>query len=235
MRSVLLLLAAVGPPPAVDLTAVFLSAVAGALFALDDTVDFDPAGVFGMAIISGFGGGILRDILLQQGLPAALTDSRYLIAVMIAAAIVLPFGSLVRRLGFLFLLVDAAGLGIYAMLGLTKALAVDVPWLPAIFVGVVAATGGGLLRDVFAGRVPQIFLPGTLVATAAAAGCIVYLLLDRAGLREEGAVTAGAIAAFAVHLIAVRLGWETPSAKRVHTVASTIRHSATRRRRKRRT
>ncbi|MGH2602635.1 MAG: trimeric intracellular cation channel family protein, partial [Dehalococcoidia bacterium] len=205
--------ASVEPPLAVGVIAVFVSAIAGAVDAIRSDVDFDISGVIGLAIVGGIGGGLLRDILLQRGTPAALDNPVYLIAALIAVPIALPFTSLLKRFDLIFLSMDAAGLGLWALLGTSMALTDGLHWVSALFVGVVAANGGGLLRDIFSGRVPAMFLPGTFYAMAGAAGCVLFMLLLAADINATAAYGVGAIAIFSIRMLAVRFRWRTASAK----------------------
>src|SRR5689334_22578248 len=95
-----------------DLTATFLFAVTGAWVAIRKSYDY--VGVFVLALVTGIGGGMLRDVIyIAAGPPAAVQDSRYLIAVALGALV----GTFTYRRGpqldRAFSLVDALGLGVY--------------------------------------------------------------------------------------------------------------------------
>lgn len=175
-------------PIAIDLVATFLFAWSGALLA--SRRGYDPIGVFVVALLSGVGGGLIRDsVFLQQGPPAALRDSRFLIAVLLGC-----FGGLVKPRSFrgasiLFEAVDAVGLGLYAIVGATAALSIGLEPLAAIVVGVANAVGGGILRDVVTREEPLLLKPGHFYGAAALTGCAVYVWL-RTGL-EWSAPRAG--------------------------------------------
>ena len=108
--------------PAFDLAATGLFALSGALRAVRK--GYDVAGLVTLALVAGIGGGLLRDgIFLQEGPPAALVDPRHLIAVGVAAAVGgLAGAALERRFHSTFLVVDALGLGAYAVVGAQQAL-----------------------------------------------------------------------------------------------------------------
>ena len=107
-------------------------------------------------------------------------------------------------------MVDALGLGAYAVVGAQLAVAAGLTLLAAGLVGVVNAVGGGLLRDVLVRREPDLFRPGTLTATAAALGVALYLALT-AGLGVDqalsGWVTVAAV--LAARLLSLRFGLTT--------------------------
>lgn len=161
-------------PIAIDLVATFLFAWSGALLA--SRRGYDPIGVFIIALVSGVGGGLIRDgVFLQQGPPAALRDSRFLTAVLLGCV-----GGVVRPRSFrgaslLFETVDAVGLGLYAIVGASAAVSIGLEALPAVVVGVSNAVGGGILRDVLTREEPLLLKPGQFYAAAALAGCATYV------------------------------------------------------------
>lgn len=198
-------------PIAFDLAATFLFAVTGALVAMRKGYDF--IGVFVLALVTGVGGGLLRDGLFLQQVPAML-DSRYLLAVTVAAAIGLLFGELLNRFSVFFMLVDALGLGIYAVVGAQKTLDLGLDWVPALLIGVINAVGGGLMRDMLTYEAPLVFRPGEFYAAAALAGCAVFIALA-VGLQlpAHQAAFAGIAVTLAVRMASVRFGWRTRAAR----------------------
>src|SRR5687768_6531299 len=107
-------------PLAFDLSGVFLFALTGAMVAIRK--GFDVVGVFAIAGATGLGGGVLRDVLLGATPPAALREPRFLIAAGAAAAVGWTFGARIDRFRPAFTLLDALGLGAYAVVGAQKAL-----------------------------------------------------------------------------------------------------------------
>jgi uncharacterized membrane protein YeiH len=166
-------------PPLFDYGATFAWAISGALVAARR--GYDVAGIAAIALVSAVGGGLLRDgIFLQQGPPQVVRSPWYLILVLIATALVLLVGHRVRnsrRFAGIVELVDALGLGMYAVVGTQASVAVGLSLFGAALVGVVNAVGGGVLRGMLKVREPEIFRPGAFMSTAALLGVIVYLLL----------------------------------------------------------
>ncbi len=197
-------------PLIVDLGAVFVSALSGALFA--QTKRMDLAGLAGLAIVTGLGGGMIRDVLLQQGLPAALTDSRYLVSALAGAMCVLAFGAMVARAGRALVVVDALSLGVYGMVGTLKAVSAGLAFVPAVFLGAITAVGGGVLRDALAGEIPAIFKPGELYAVPAVLGCALLVYLLGAGWAEATAGPGAFVAIVVLRLLSLRFGWRTRAA-----------------------
>jgi uncharacterized membrane protein YeiH len=139
-----------------------------------------------------------------------LVDPRYLAGVLAGMVVGAAFGRRLHRLRLLFLVVDAAALGVYGVVGAQKSLAAGLPLLSATLVGVVNAVGGGMLRDVLVREEPLVFKPGEFYAVAALAGCLLYVaLVARLGVGELPAALAGIGAAFSVRLLSIRLGWRT--------------------------
>lgn len=139
----------------IDLTGVFANAVLGGVMAR--TQRLDPVGFAVLAMLSGLGGGLLRDTLLQHGTPIALTDYAYPLTALAGAAVAFVVSIEGRTWDRAFLLVDALALGCWAAAGSQKTLAFGLGWLPAILLGTITAVGGGLVRDVVLRRIPAIF------------------------------------------------------------------------------
>lgn len=198
-------------PLAFDLAATFLFALTGALTAMRKGYDF--VGVFFLALVTGIGGGLLRDGLFLQQVPAVL-GSHYLLVVVVATVIGLVFGQSLNRLALVFLLVDALGLGLYTVFGAQKALNAGLGWIPALLIGVINAVGGGVLRDLMSREDPLIFRPGEFYAAASLAGGAVFAVLALGmGLAAQLAALAGITVTVLVRVASVRFGWRTPAAR----------------------
>jgi uncharacterized membrane protein YeiH len=165
-------------PVPVELTAVVIGALSGALHAANRKVDV--VGTFSLAMSTGVGGGILRDVLIGVSPPVALSHALYLPVVAVAALLAMLFARSLARLHSALAPVDALLLGLWAVIGTEQALAHQLPVTSAVFVGTVTAVGGGALRDLLTNETPTVFLPGELYATAAFAGALAYPLVVRA-------------------------------------------------------
>ena len=202
-------------PSAFEYGATFAWALSGAL--VGARRGYDGAGLTALALVSATGGGLLRDgLFLQQGPPAVVRSPVYLALVAVAALIVLVAGGRVQRLrpfDQVVGVVDAVGLGAYAVVGTQLAVAAGLTLLGAGLVGVVNAVGGGLLRDVLVRREPDLFRPGTLTATAAALGVALYLALTAGlGLAQALAGWITVAAVLAARLLSLRFGLTTSAA-----------------------
>jgi len=203
----------VSVPLWLDLPAVVVAALGGALVA--SRAGFDLSGVFGLGLLTGLGGGVLRDLLLNE-VPVALTSPEYIIAAIIAAAVIALSAELVDRAVVLLILLDAAALGLYGVTGINKALALDFSAWSAVLVGMIAALGGGVLRDVATARSPEIFRKGgQLYATAVLIGLIAYLITWWIFKDEISAAIVGVLVTFVVRVLAWRLDLILPGPRQV--------------------
>lgn len=185
---------------AIELCAVAVCAVSGVLEAGRKEIDL--LGVVIVALVAALGGGTLRDLLL--GAPVFwIADQTYLY-VAVAAGIAAFFAARVVRLPRdLFVVPDAAGLALFAVLGTQKALALGAPWLAASLMGVITGVFGGVMRDVLCNETPLIFT-GELYATAAWAGALLLVLLGVLGVDASVAALAAIVLIFAIRVIALR-------------------------------
>ena len=198
--------------PVIDLAAVLVGGFSGSLLAARK--QFDVVGVATLAIVAGLGGGIIRDVLLGQGPPAALQDSRYLLAGLVAALVGFYKSADIARIGRVLTVVDAANLGIYTVVGALKALYAGLSPVSAAFLGIVTAVGGGVLRDLLAGDTPGLFHNGELYAVVSALGSALFVALRESQLVSSTVAGATAIVVmFVLRLLAVQFGWSAPRPK----------------------
>jgi len=194
-------------PLYVDLAAVGVGAFAGALFAIFNK-RFDLIGVIAIAIMTGLGGGLIRDLFLAVGRPSALQENNYIITVVIAVVMALLLGRWYhssRRLATKIVTVlDSIAMGLFAVAGTYKALIFNAPVTVAILLGVITAVGGGVLRDVLARRTPAIFTGGPLYATATFIGASLFVILDAFDINRDLAVVITVITIFAIHMLSIR-------------------------------
>ncbi len=196
----------------VDLAGVLGNAILGGIAARSARLDI--VGFVILAILSGLGGGMIRDTLLQRGTPVALTDPYYLILAVIGAFIAFAVhfnGHWSQRA---LTLIDALAVGCWAAAGAQKALGAGLGWLPAIMLGVITAVGGGMVRDLFLLRVPAIFGGNTLYATSALLASVEMVLFSELGLAAIGSAAA-ILSGAALSLLARRYGWILPIEMRI--------------------
>ncbi|QBE47527.1 trimeric intracellular cation channel family protein [Leucobacter triazinivorans] len=195
-------------PLAIDLVAVGVGSLQGALFA----AGFRRIDLLGVAIIgiaSGIGGGFLRDILLGIA-PATLSVNHYLLVATGAAFIGMLLPRLLQKVDPVITLLDALSIGMFGAIGVTKALAMGLPIVPAMFIGTVAAVGGGVLRDVMLNIPIGLMHVGSLYAVASLAGVAVLVALQLLGVEVLVAGIVCVVVTTAVRLLSVRFGWSLP-------------------------
>ena len=185
-----------------DLLTVGIGSLQGALFAIFYK-RFDLVGVIAVAILAGLGGGILRDVLLAIGRPAAMQD-RYIITAIAAVITALIIGRWFKSAVSSVVFLDSAAMALFAVAGTYKAIINSTSELVAVLLGVVTAVGGGVLRDVVCRITPQIFTGGPLYATASAIGATLFVLLNKTSLNLNISVAISAIVIVVIQMASVR-------------------------------
>lgn len=164
-------------------TGIFIFSITGALKAR--TYRMDIFGAIVLAFITSYGGGTLRDLLIGRMPVNWINDNIALILVFCATGITfffeLNFG-LFRKMIFY---TDAFGLGLFTTVGIEVSLQHHINEEYAVVMGVITATFGGLIADIFCNAVPNLLKRGELYATACAIGGVIYVLLRMAGLQHD--------------------------------------------------
>jgi uncharacterized membrane protein YeiH len=190
-----------------DLAGTFVFALSGAMLAVRKR--FDVVGVLVLSVAAGLGGGMLRDVLLGATPPAAIEHESYLLAALVAGLIGFFFHPRVARLGRSIGLLDALGLGFFAVSGTVRSLQFGLEPLSAILLGVVTGAGGGVIRDLLGGETPLV-LRRDVYALAALLGAGVYVGATRLGLAGSPAAAAGVAVTVILRVLAMRYGWQAP-------------------------
>lgn len=189
----------------VDLFGVFVGAITGAL--VGRRLRYDIMGLWFLALFSGLGGGIIRDVMIQAGPPLALVEPAYLPTVAIAAVIAAVLGSRMDQLRRSITLLDAFALASFAVAGSLRSLDNGLGLWPTILLGVITAVGGGMLRDMMIGQTPTVFRRSELYGLAALGTSIAVLLLRELGMPREVVVIAGISVGLFLRLGSLRWGW----------------------------
>ncbi len=190
-----------------DLVGIFVFAISGGLVAVRK--DLDLFGVLVLAGATGLGGGFIRDVLIGDAPPAALADWRYLIVPVAAGLATFRFHPTLGRMERQVNMFDAAGLSLFCVTGAVKALDYGLGPVPAALMGMVTAIGGGIVRDLLAGRVPVVFR-SELYATPALVGASIAVVGHEAGLATWTVALPAALVCFVWRIFAVRRGWTAP-------------------------
>ena len=185
-----------------DLLTVGIGALQGALFAIFYK-RFDLVGVIAVAILTGLGGGIVRDLLLAVGRPAAMED-KYILTAIAAVVTALIIGRWFKSAVNTVVFLDSVAMSLFAIAGTYKATVNLTSDLVAVLLGIITAVGGGVLRDVVCRITPQIFSGGPLYATASAIGATVFVFITNTSINLNAAVAISATLIVAIQMASVR-------------------------------
>ncbi|AOR76887.1 trimeric intracellular cation channel family protein [Novosphingobium resinovorum] len=185
-------------PPALDLVGIAVFALTGALAAAQLRQTFVTVAFF--ALITGVGGGSLRDLLI--GAPVFWVHDPLVAPVCLAVALLAWFTPVRWWRGHILEWADALGLAVYAVFGTIKALHWGVPPVPAMLMGVITGCIGGIVRDVLAGQ-PSILMRPELYVTAAALASGVAAAGIAAGLSPAMTWAIAVIAGFGLRGAAI--------------------------------
>ena len=189
-----------------NLFGVLMFAMSGALAALDKNMYKDLFGISFTGFATAVGGGTLRDIILGAHPIAWVADNNYLIAITAGIILMIIFRKQLHRIPKILLVFDSIGIAIYTIIGMEKALALDVAPLAAVVMGLFTAVMGGVIRDTLINEIPQIFRK-EIYATACIAGALVYLLLKYSSLPEIWSAVISIVTIIAIRLAAVKFRW----------------------------
>jgi len=171
---------------------------------------YDLVGVFFLSAATALGGGLMRDGILGRGIPVALRNPDYIIAVAAACVAGLFLTRRMKRFERWIMVGDALGLATYTMVGAQMALRSGLSVAAALLVGVINGIGGGLLRDVLSREEPLVFKPGEFYALVALAGevCFVFLVIVL-GVDMKTAAISGIALTLVFRYLTVRFKWRT--------------------------
>jgi uncharacterized membrane protein YeiH len=192
-----------------DLAGIFVFALSGAAAGVKHRVDL--FGVLVLSFAAGNAGGLTRDVLLGATPPPAISDWRYIAVSLAAGLVTFYWFPVIDRLRSSVLVLDAAGLALFAVSGTLKALAAGLNPFAAMLLGVLTGIGGGMLRDVLVSEVPAV-LRGELYASAALAGTAVVVIGRLLHLPTPIGALSGAALCFVLRFLAIRRGWRLPVA-----------------------
>jgi uncharacterized membrane protein YeiH len=163
----------------IEIMAILVGAFSGFIEARRKRMDL--VGVFTVAFITAFGGGTLRDILLDKRPLFWVTHQEYAIAIFVLALVASPLIRTLRQIVSerLIVIADAVGLGLFSIAGVSAALAADMPIFIASMMGVITGIFGGVLRDIVCNEVPMVFRDGKPYAICAFIGNWLFLLMGK--------------------------------------------------------
>jgi len=189
-----------------DVLAAVVFAVSGALVA--SRKGMDVMGFMWLAVITGVGGGTVRDLILN--VPVFWVHNPVHVSACLLTAVVMHFvAPLVESRYKTLLWFDAFGLALVTVAGTVKALDVGAPALVAIVMGAVTGSVGGIIRDTL-GHVPSVILRHEIYVTASVLGACAYIAVNALGPGRLVAMVAGFLVTSGVRGLAINYGWSLP-------------------------
>ncbi len=188
-----------------DLLATFAFALVGARVAADKGLDY--GGIAFIAAVASLSGGTLRNVFLGIR-PVWIIDPWIVISVLSAIILTLVFRR-VTHIGKTLLLMDTFGLAVAAMSGTQLAYEKDVVWFGAIFLGVITAVTGGLVRDVLC-QLEPVLLHRETIGTSTLIGASTYVALHGLGFADNVAAITGGLVVIVTRLVSIRFDLHLP-------------------------
>ena len=171
---------------------------------------YDIVGFFFIAMFSSLGGGMIRDVLINRGTVAAMSQPEYLYLAFTGAIIARFVYFKGKTWDYVQSHGDAVVSALWASTGALKAIAYGLPFIPCIMMGVFMATGGSMIRDIAMGREPAVFGDNTPTVIPAVACALVVLGADSTGYLAYGVVL-GPIVSFILTMLGIWVGWRIPA------------------------
>jgi len=164
-----------------DILGTMIFAISGAFRAVK--YELDLLGVLVLAVATGVGGGVLRDLLIGFVPPAAFRDETYLFVCLLGGLLVFLAAPKIARRWDAVMVADAVGLGVFTAIGAAKAAEFHLGPLGIVMMAVLTATGGGVIRDVLVSEIPAV-IRVDFYATASLCGGLCFLIVGLAGGNE---------------------------------------------------
>ena len=195
-----------------EAAAVIVSAMAGMLVAAQKRMDI--VGAYALACVNAFGGGTVRDLLLDNRPFYWMLHWGFLLAIML---ICVPFVYSARMYRLASdvqkrsVKIDAIGLALFTVAGVGIALEKGTPLLVAALMGVITGTMGGVLRDLMVNELPDLFRPGGLYASASFTGGLAFIAGIVNDVDYSQCVAIGIGTTLALRLLSLRTGMTVPT------------------------
>jgi uncharacterized membrane protein YeiH len=204
--------------PDIDLLITAIEVCATVAFAIAGLIEaarkrLDVVGVFAAAFLTAFGGGTLRDLLLDKRPFFWVEHQEYLWLVFAMSVAAIPFFrarhmQLTERA---IQIPDALGLGLFSVLGASQALQAGLPALVAALMGVTTGVLGSVMRDVICNEIPTVFRDRRPYAVCAFVGCWAYLGAQAIGTPTLASLAVGFAVTAGLRLVALARGWLVPT------------------------
>jgi uncharacterized membrane protein YeiH len=185
-------------------------AITGAFKAIEKKLDI--VGILVLATITGVAGGTIRDIVLGR-VPNSIVDPNYVIVTIASGLVIFFLYSRLKKHWNLFLKFDAIGLGVFTIIGATFAYTIfGLNFLAILLAGILTATGGGILRDIFVNQVPIVFIK-EFYLSASFIGIVVFSIILYFTNELAYATITGIVLTSLLRLTAMKYNWNLPKVK----------------------
>ncbi len=195
---------------ALDLFGTAVFALTGALRAMSKRLDLMGAVV--LAVVTAMGGGMMRDALIGRHPPAAFVDQSYLLIAIVVGVLTFFWGRHIREQENWLITFDAIGLGVFTLVGAWVADQAQLSGVGIIFIAMMTATGGGVLRAMLVQEIPFI-LKKEIYASASLAGALTYLLMEQLGVSATWLIWSVIAVTTGTRLVSWRWNIHLPQAK----------------------
>ena len=198
-------------PVELDYLAVFAWALSGAILGLKRRLDL--IGVLVIATVSSVGGGLIRDGMMLQRTPTVLTETFYLPLIVLASMLAIVFREWIRTSATVDRMVsaiDAVATPAFAVIGMELALRANIHMPGVLLIGCISGMGGGLIRDIMLGEVPEVLKPGHYLVIPLIGACTFFLVFTRAlGADPTPIAWVTVLVFFVFRVLTLRFGWQT--------------------------
>lgn len=194
-------------PVGIEYFFVLVGVFTGALVALERRIDV--VGTIALGLVTGYGGGILRDVLLQSHGVYFINHPSLVVVSVLLCMLVFYFKGAFRYLAASITLVDALSVAFFAVAGGAKAMTCGLGLVMSTVLAFVTAIGGGILRDVISGETPAIFKGSNYYAIAALSCSFVFVVLQRMGASQLFATVMCVVMMLVVRYLSIYLDWRT--------------------------
>ncbi len=190
-----------------DYMGTFVFAISGTLTAAEKRLDLFGATVIGF--VTAVGGGTLRDMMLGDLPVSWIRNLNYFWFIIAGVIVTILFRKFVLRLKRTLFIFDTIGIAVFTIIGLKKALLMNIDPTIAVMMGLMTAVVGGVIRDTLCNEVPLIFQQ-EIYATACIAGALVYLILNYLGVPEAICELSTVLCIISIRIVVVRFNIALP-------------------------
>lgn len=193
-----------------NIIGIIAFAISGAMKGIKYSLDL--LGIIVLGIITAIGGGIIRDVLLNQ-IPLILKNEKDLIFALVASIIPYFFVNKIEKISFLIQLFDALGLAVFTVIGAAKGMEANIGIFGVIIMGSLTGVAGGMLRDILVGETPFVLKEDVYASFAIAGSLLYYILVKFTFLNKMIIIYGVIILIFIGRLFAIKFKWNLPKPK----------------------